>query len=195
MRNPTPQAFTLVEAVLIVSILSVIGLALFHSFSDGIKIWERSRQFFAEEDVAIFFDKIEHDLKNCFFYSQIPFEGKEERLRFATRVKAFQPGEGMGSVEYYFDPFKQNIYRREANYGQALKNYFSKERLLASHLQSVRFFYYSAESHESNFQDQLNDVIPRAILIEVEFLDRRGLRVLKKMINIPLGEQSSAASY
>ena len=186
------KGFTLVEAVLVVSILSVVGIALFHAFSDGMKIWKRTRTFNAGEDIAIFFDKIEVDLKNAFSYPGLSFRGREEYVHFSTRIKLPDPdgggiGEQIGEVEYAFDPAQNTIVRKEAVYGRALENSFSRQRVLAAAIHSLRFSYYYAQEGTPQFKDSADQFLPAAVKVEVELLDEQGTRVLKKFINVPMG--------
>ncbi len=183
------KAFTLIEALLVVSLISLIGLALFHTFSDGMKVWDKSKRLSLEEDIAIFWDKIGYDLQNSFAYSQLPFHGEETRLHFATRVNLLsndnnQSIQQIGQVEYVFDPARQAVYRRQANYGQALKNNFSTERLLVRQVHSLRFLYYYKEGTDFVFRNKIENTIPRAVSVELEYTDSWGQRSLKKLINL-----------
>ena len=193
MKHENKKSFTLIELLLVVSILAMISLALFNTMANGLKIWERSRKFVVQEDVAIFFDKFSQDLRNCFLYSKIPFVGKANRIRFATRVKSLKNLEGdhwaekMGEVEYYFDLTKKNLYLRRASYGQALRGEFDTERSLIKAIESVRFSYYYAQGNEIVLKDEADSLIPRAVGVEVQFWDGHTKQSLRKLINIPQG--------
>ena len=183
------NAYTLIEMLLVVSILSTMGLALFHALSSGLSIWERSRRFVVEEDIAIFFDKIGQDLRNSFPYSKMPFVGKGTLLRFPTRIKfsrAQDPEvqERMGEVEYSFDPIKKSLTRGQLSYGQALRGDAGKERLLLT-LVEVHFVYYFLEGDKAVLKKEIDAAMPRAVAIEVEFLDGRQKRILRKLVNLP----------
>ena len=192
LKNSQQNSYTLIEMLLVVSILSMMGLALFHTLSSGLNIWERSRKFVVEEDIAIFFDKIGQDLRNSFYYSKMPFVGKGTLIRFPTRIKILRAQgeeilEGMGEVEYYFDLNKKSLYRRQLSYGQALRGDSGKERLLLSSVEAVHFGYYFLEGEESVFKKEIDTRIPRGVAIEVQFLDGREKRSLRKLINLPQG--------
>ncbi len=192
MRNSiqTKASFTLVEALLVVSMLSLVSLALFHTFINGLKIWDRSRQFVVEEDVAIFFDKAGEDLRNAVTYSQIPFNGKESSVSFPSRVKILDPVRNrislkIGLVEYRFDTAKKIIVRRQADYGEALNASPGAERVLVRGVQAIKFSYYVLDG--TQFVEEVkSEKLPAALSIEVEFKDRRGTRFMKKMINLPI---------
>lgn len=193
------NSYTLIEMLLVVSILSMMGLALFHALSSGLNIWERSRRFVIEEDIAIFFDKIGQDLRNSFFYSKMPFAGKSTLLRFPTRLKFPRAQdeelqEGLGEVEYYFDSTRKSLLRRQLSYGQALyrdgtgqalRGDAGKERIMLRSVESVHFVYYFLEGNEVVSKKEIEDAMPRAVAIAVEFQDGQRKRSLHKLINLP----------
>lgn len=200
LKKPIKQnSYTLIEMLLVVSILSMVSLILFHTLCSGLNIWERSRKFIVEEDIAIFFDKIGQDLRNSFIFSKISFVGKETLVRFPTRIKIARPQdkevlEQIGEVEYYFGPDKKSLFRRQLSYGQALnhdgteqalRGDAGKERLLLSSVESVRFVYYFLEGNGAILKKETDAARPRGVTVEVEFLDGRRKRSLRKLINLP----------
>src|SRR3989338_2632588 len=65
------KSFTLIEMLLVTSLMAMIGLAVYHSLVNGMKIWDASTRYTAEEDVALFFDKISQDIRSATNYSLI----------------------------------------------------------------------------------------------------------------------------
>lgn len=186
MKNPQ-RGFTLIEMLLVVSILSVLSLAMFHTFANGIKIWERSRHAVVEEDIAIFFDKISSDLRNSYFFSLIPFKGRDTTLRFATRIrsKRFPNETTLGEVEYYFKPEKNEIIRKELNYGQSLERRAGSERTLVRSIKGLNFSYFYRDGNTMAVQTQVDTIIPAGVAVEVDVQESGGQRKLRKLILIP----------
>ncbi len=192
---------TLVEMLLVVSLMSVLALTLYQCLMYGLKIWERSQKLSMEEDIALFLDKIDRDLTNSFSYSLFKFEGRENRVLFPTmirtlddrtdRIKEPEYIDQLGQVEYYFNKPRKALYRRQANFGQALDGKFDKEYKLMEGVQSVNFFYYSAFAEGPGQDVEISpfaETIPLAIRIDIEFADEVGQkRRLSKLINIPVG--------
>ena len=183
------NSYTLIEMLLVVSILAMMSLSLFHALSSGLSIWERSTGFVVEEDIAIFLDKIGEDLRNSFPYSKMPFVGKGTLLRFPTRIRTFRAQdqeilERMGEVEYYYDLEKKSLFRRQLSYGQALRGDAGKERLVLSAV-LVHFAYYFLDGNEAVLKEGIDTAMPRAVAIEVDFLDGRQKRSFRKLINLP----------
>lgn len=191
------SAMTLVEILIVSSIISVVSVALFSLLSHGLKVWERSRQMVIEQDIALFFDRISLDLHNACYYSMIRPEGNEYRFSFPAVISVApdaQSGHSSGSyidqigrVEYYFDPIKDVLFRRAANYGQSLKGDFSAPQKMVYPLDNVKFSYYYLSGKEELYASDVLDVFPAVIEITIEFADRKGKRVLQKFVDLPIG--------
>ena len=148
---PKKVGFTLVESLLVISLLSVIAVAVYQSLVAGLKIQERYR-FFKEGEILLLFEKVDQELGSAMPYSKIPFEGALTRVSFPVVAKvpvdkakkrpAGSWEEQIGRVEYFFDREKHGLYRRQANYSQALQNSYGQAQLLAGNLKSVEFHYY-----------------------------------------------------
>ena len=196
MHKNKQSGFTLIEALLVVSMIAMIGLTLYSTFSNGVKLWQRGQQFVAEEDISIFFDKIGGELRNTFEYSLIGFKGREKAISFPTFVhaplyssakdKGFYVDQ-IGRVEYYFDSSKKKLFRRQADYGQALSGDSDAERPLLNNIESVQFNYFfvnrvAGRPERTTFMDE----IPVMVRIDVEFVDEKGQkRTLNKIVALP----------
>jgi len=189
-------AMTLMEVLIVVSLVSAVCLAIYSSLANGIKVWERSQKLIIEEDIAIFFEKINRDLQNVYQYSLIDFKGNNRNFSFPTMIK-FLPDkrsqfndqqfiEQMGKVEYYFDGISRNLYKRQASYGQALNQKFGDPRVIISNIDDIIFKYVYVTEAGEFFSDQILEVLPMGVVVEVHFLDDEEKRVLRKIMDIPV---------
>jgi prepilin-type N-terminal cleavage/methylation domain-containing protein len=190
------SAFTLVEMLLAVSILAAVTVSLYQALSHGLRVWERSRQLSVEEDVMIFFDKLATDLRNSFDFSLFDFEGGSGRIVFST-VISVPMGKGaeetvffadqIGRVEYGLDSMSNAIYRRQANYGQAIKGGFGAVKILARPVKSITFQYFKRGQNALSLQKLDRKKLPDAVEVSVEYKDSRGnLQVMTRLINLPI---------
>lgn len=195
-RKIKKNGFTLIEILLVISLVSLISAALYNALSNGLKIWERSKYLYKEEDVAIFFEKITHELKSAVIYSKLKFEGTQNKISFPAIVKVY-PDKKMnvdqdvqidqiGRVEYYFDYIDKSIYRRQAGYGQALSGVFDEPILQVKAIKDFKFNYLYLNDDGEQFSESVLEVEPYAIEIEVIFEDKFGERVLNKFVNLPI---------
>ena len=196
IRKGAQFGFTLVETLLVVSMIAMIGLTLYATLSSGVKLWQRGQQFVAEEDISIFFDKIGGELRNSFEYSLIQFKGREKEISFPTLVRAplysTKKDKGfyadqIGRVEYYFDSSKKQLFRRQADYGQALAGDFDRERPLLNNIESVQFNYFYLDFVAGRPErTTVMDAIQIMVRIDVEFVDEKGQkRILNKIVALP----------
>jgi prepilin-type N-terminal cleavage/methylation domain-containing protein len=192
------RAFTLIEMLIVASLLSVTGLAVYHAIANGMRVWEYSRRYSSQEDIAIFFEKITADLQNVYQSSLISFDGKAQNIFIPTivRMPADQgsPDKGqmieqMGAAEYYLQAGKRTIYRRQNNYSQALKNKKNiQARALSDSVTRLHFSYFVVEDGELKLKKKLSDEIPASVQIEIDFVEVGGnVRHLQRMINLPSG--------
>jgi hypothetical protein len=194
-RNKT--GLTLIEILLAVTLSTLAGVCVYHSLSTGINVWKRSQQLDVEEDIVILFEKLSADLYNSFLFTQIKFEGNEFRVAFPTMVYTAadkrlnlaedQYVDQIGKVEYFYDIGQDKIFRRDANYSQAVQERYNEPRLMASSVSNVRFRYYFMTDTGELSSTEILDVLPTGIEIEVEFSDQKGKRSMKKFIAIPVG--------
>ena len=192
------RAFTLIEILLVLSLLSMISIAVFRTLANGLKIWDKRSKSAMQEDVLIFFEKINVDLQNTVTYSKIPFEGKRQRISFASVIKIpvderirsekDEYTDQIGRVEYDFDKSQKALYRRQANYSQALKNKFGPKRLLVQGLSSVEFVYgYKKGNSYFLFEEAQEGGIPAMIRVKLHFLDGHEEKDTMRFMVIPVG--------
>lgn len=194
----TKSGFTFIEVLLVASLFSLIGVALYSTFSSALKIWDRSQRVVMEEDVTLFFDRIGEDLRNTFYHSRIHFLGKETRMSFATTVSTVADPHSsrreeelidqIGRVEYYFDLTDKGLYRRQANYAQALREQYQEPRLMVAGIRDLKFRYYFVGESDLLLHQFVEQVIPISVEVVVVFEDESGQRhEMRRFISIPVG--------
>ena len=200
MRRPSLQlkkAMTLAEILIVVSLISIVSIAIYNALVNGLKVWDRSRTLLQEEDVAVFFEKISEDLRNSFTYSLIPVQGNEFRFTFPTRVRTTvdqrrrgqdeEYADEIGQVEYYYDLQTDTLFKRSAVYGQAVNYQFGEPKKILTSISDFRFQYiYLTEKEALNSSDVL-DILPSSVEITVKFVERGKERILTKIVDLPLG--------
>lgn len=185
------KGLTLLEILIVVSFIGMLSLAIYTTLSNGLKVWQKSQELIVEEEMAIFFDRIAQDLHNTFDFSQIPFEGTEYTMSFASFVSVVSEEDGnhidqIGRVEYYYDFLEDGLFVRKANYSQAVDNRFGKPRLLISDVSRVRFYYYYRTQDGQVRMDHALDVKPSGVEIELQFNNEGVTKTMTKFISIPI---------
>ncbi len=190
---------TLIEVLITVSLISLLSLVLYTSLVNGMKVWKKSQELVAEEDIVIFFDKIGADLRNVVSYEGLSCLGTETSFAFPALVSVLaDPNSGfrqdeyvdqIGTVKYFFDKETGSLYREVANYSLALKGDFLSKRKIAGNITDFRLQYFSIEKNKEVKSKEIEEIIPYAVKIEVQFTDGKQPKVLNKYISIPLGHR------
>lgn len=188
---------TFVEMLIVVSIFALVSVSLYSALANGIRVWDKSKRIVVEEDLAIFFDKISQDLHNVMLYSDIRYSGSMSRFAFPTLItteadrRSSERDAGyvrqIGKVEYYYDPTKDSVVRRESNFSQALAENYGKQEYLAKSIERIHFQYYYLTDTGPIYSEQILDGFPSGVEVKIEFRDDLGKREMKKFIEVPVG--------
>lgn len=192
------KTFTLLEVLITATLFVVVGLAVYATINNGIKIWHRLNKTYIEEDINIFFQKVSADLRNSFIYKGIDFLGKEDSLKFTTLVTSRSGISGLkmgpGEVIYYFNPKERKIIKEKRNLSDIYKQRQGFTQELLKNVESFRFeyYYYDSLSKEYFWIDEwLKEYLPLAVRIRLELVHEQSPYEFTKTINIPLGEQEN----
>ena len=191
------QGMTLMEILLVISLISMVSIAIYNALSNGIKVFQRNQQLVVEEDIVLFMDKLSRDLNRSMMFARIPFQGGEFQFSFPTIIKTkadrrsgLDPEmiiEQLGKVNYYYDVSENTIYRQQANYSQAIQEQFDDGHLLVENVERLKFRYFYYTENEEIYAQEILDVIPSGVEVEIEFFDQKGIRSFKKFIPIRIG--------
>ncbi len=196
-RIHNKYAMTFIEVLIVTALVSVVSLALYHGFSNGLKVWKRSQQVVVEENIIIFFEKITKDLQNAYKFSTITFQGNRSKFSFPVILpvkisstlsnKESVYAQQLARVEYYYDYNKETIFRREGNYGQALKDQYFEPRKVVEGVDGLMFKYYYMTDNDEIYSEDILETIPSKIAVTIEFIDNGYRRAMTKYIPVPIG--------
>ena len=197
----TDKGFTLIETILAVAIISVIALAVYSTFNQGIRLWQRLTQRTPVSELNIVFEKISSDLRNSFKFSGINFVGGEDNIAFATVILTANKDEEnvltVGEVGYFFDVRTGSLNRQQRNYNQVCQNKPTLLRQMLNNVKSLSFQYYcynlAQETYIWKNNWQAGEVeeersIPLAVRMRLEFDDNTKEERIIRTIAIPVGE-------
>jgi len=195
-RSSYNPGFTLLEVLITATLFVVVGMAVYATINNGIKIWHRLNKTYIEEDINIFFQKASADLRNSFIYKGIDFSGREDSLRFATLVTSVSsiPGlrTGPGEVIYYFNPKERKVIKEKRNLSDIYKQRRGFTQELLKDVESFRleYYYYDCLSKEFFWIDEwAEEYLPLAVRIHLELIHEESPYEFTKTINVPLGQR------
>ena len=182
--------FTLIELLIASAILCIISLAIYATFNNGIKIWQKINRDIPEENLDIFFERFSSDLRNTFRFTDIDFSGEEYRVGFPTLINSPRLNKrSVGQVVYFYDPATEVVNREERDFSQVYSGESGVVKQSLKNVESLKFqyYFYHSEEKEYTWQDEwLEEARPLAVRIELEF--DNGTQVVKftKTVGIPV---------
>lgn len=183
------NAFTLIEMLIVTAMLSIVSLAVYATFNNGIKIWQKINQEIPAEDMDIFFEKFTSDLKNSLKISSIDFYGQEDRFELPTLVNSRKLGITVGRVRYRFDYAKGEITRQKMDYSDIYNGGMGIEEALLRNVKSLKFQYYIYDSEKQKYlwqDEQIKQGLPLALRIELELKNNDQTNKFTKTVSIPV---------
>ena len=173
-------AFTLIEILIVVSLLTMTSLAVMTSFLQGIKIFNRFNDSQDGLEKAFLIEKLTHDVKNSANDPKVPWVVSTDSLSFASVSTVSSKEEDAAGVlpariRYYFDPEKKAVIRTEVSF--PFDRASAQSEVLAESIQSLKF----------NILRDNEEKPPSRVTVTLEYGDAPDMRILKKDILVPIG--------
>lgn len=200
IRRSREKGFTLLEIVLVVSLSAVISYGIYKTFLSGINLWDWLKDYKRNGEVALLFDRIEHDLQNGFNLQTIDFKGSSTSISFyehntdilvipADDLKdsAYTKDDAFRRIEYIYSSDKDEIKRKVFRYGSTLEY---SSRVLLTDVKSARFKFYLPDPVKGEFIsfDVWEGKIPGIIELKVSVLDESDkMKVSEKIFEASSG--------
>ena len=198
------KAFTLVEILVSVGIVSLVAVALYSFFANGVNAWRRgSENKVYERNIRLTSEKLTKELRNVFEFSMIPFEGTEDLVMFAALIPAVLDDEEdiaqdysqVGRITYFFDKSKDALSKEVKPFSETLdEEEIGESKILIQDVSELKISYCYLDSASGTYkwkddwktEDQ--DSIPQALNIEITFKSPAGKKgAFNKVIFIPIG--------
>lgn len=190
MKIKTAFGFTLIEVLVVTVILAVISLAIFSTFSNGIKIYTRINSQDTLADAVIFCDRFGQDLRNSMNFTRINFIGNTEDLEFASLLNSPRMKvRSVGPVRYAWDSSAEKIRRFTGDYSGVYNQEELSSRQSLDKVKSCQFRYYYFDNQTDSFiwaGEWKKDGLPAAVRMELELENRPGSKLIRTF-NIPVG--------
>jgi hypothetical protein len=180
MVKATRKSLTLMEILITTAILSLVGVAIYSTFANGLAIWKRANIINrGGNNLRLALEKINSEIRNTYNFSQIPFEGKREFISFPALIQGekdlrYRPGQ----ISYIFDPGEGALFKEKKSYSQIYQDKPVKRELAIEGLKDIifSFCYLDSVSETYRWKDDWNpeeqDSLPKAV--KIEFILEKG---------------------
>jgi prepilin-type N-terminal cleavage/methylation domain-containing protein len=189
------KGFTLLEMLIVMVLVSLVGLVIFSTLNNGIKIWQRLNQIVEQEDINIFFERLTQEMCNTFEFALIGFRGARDKFTFAALVTSKNLGcvqtGTVGEIVYVYDESSKRLTKEERDYSQIYKGDSGRKRHLLENIDSLKFSYYFYDSTTEEFiwlDEWEEEDLPLAIRVELELYDGQKSKAITRTIDIPISQ-------
>ena len=193
--NNIKRGFTLVELLIVTVIMAIISLAIFSTFSSGLKIYNRMNSEFTLEDAVIFCDRMGQDLRNSLNFTGIKFTGKDDEFEFASIFYSSRMRKRtVGRVKYIFDSSAEKIERHADDYSFIYNQEEPAGRQSLDKIKSCVFAYYFFDSQEKEFvwlPDWNKEGLPLAVRMELAIGENPEVKFIRTF-GVPIGKARNA---
>ncbi len=190
MKDKTSYGFTLVEVMIVTIILAIISLAIFSTFANGIKIYNRINSEVTLADVVIFCDRFGLDLSNSINFTLIKFIGKPEELEFASILNSPRMQKrSISRVKYVWDGSSEKIKRFTSDYSGVYNQEEASVRQSLDKIKSCvfRYYYFDNQTRDFTWAEEWNkEFLPAAVRMELELKNKSETKI-NRTFNIPIG--------
>ncbi|WP_031514909.1 PilW family protein [Desulfofalx alkaliphila] len=131
LRGRNQQGYTLLELMLVITLLSIIMTAVFKFMLQGSAMWwQGQRQIDVQENLSIALDKISRELRNC------------DKLLFVNSTAGFQPDLDSQILCFYFDYKTVSYYVDDK---KQLCRTFGSGLPVSSHVKELKLEYFNSD--------------------------------------------------
>ncbi len=186
--------FSLLELLLVMTLVPIVFFAVYANFSTGIRLWQRLQVDTPEEDVLIFTQKARRDFENVMRYSPIPFEGEKNEATFPTGIEsgpALGGHRAMGEVRYFYEENAKAIFRETKNISQAYRQSEGTKDRILKNVSAFSIGYLTFDKLENayvwneNFRPSKQGELPVAIRLSYSLSEKN--ENVEQVFFIPVG--------
>lgn len=197
-------AFTFVELLVSVTIVSFVGIAVYSALANGIAVWRRvNKDNSYTQNVRLTAEKMAGELRNVLQFSDIAFEGTEDSIKFCTLLlTTSQEAEDeaerhyeLGRVTYFYNEEKNALSKQQLLYPLIYQEQgeFDQSKILIGNLKKLEFSYcyldYTTGTYQwkKDWKEKEQNTFPQAVKIKMSFQEGFQQKEFEQTIFIPIG--------
>lgn len=189
-RKYMSKGVTLIEILLVTSLMILVGMAVYGVFSLGVAVYKRAEIDKPRNEMMIFSERLADDIRNIMLSPEKDFIGTSNRLIFHIHrtkylISKLDTGEEdpILRVEYVYEASNNSVVRRSYKYGAA-KPYSSVTLLKGTG--TVKFSYVKAEDRSSIVEFlEKTEIIPRSLKVEIVEKTQNSF-IFSRILDIPI---------
>ena len=194
-RRNTHHAFTLVELLISVAIVSLVGVAIYSVFANGVNAWRKGTENKSyARNIRLSSEKLGRELRNAFKFSEIAFEGTDDSIQFAGLIsvqseydedeeEGEEKGEQfryeLGRIAYFYDRKEDALCKEEKTFPQTVaQEEIEDGEVVIANVREIEFSYCYLDNATGSYEwkddwdKEEQDTIPLAVKLEMTFKNK-----------------------
>ena len=164
------KGFTLVEVFLAATLVGMILLTIFSTYSSGFKIWKATHSISSEtkRKFSISMERMDREISGYIRdFEDIIFIGEKDNIVFP-----YVDGNEIVEVTYFFDKGDDTLWRKTMKFTESLKDKINKDITKLFEADKVEFSYlfYDERERSASWEDSFSEedlAIPDAIRLDI----------------------------
>jgi prepilin-type N-terminal cleavage/methylation domain-containing protein len=195
------RGLTLMEVMVTVSLVALIGMTVFSTLNNGLKLWQVVNVVSPDGDVAIFFEKVTQEFENVFVLDRASFQGDNATVTFPTSLKGLRRSGtwSMGAIRYAFDQRAQVLTRTELTISDIFQDRVPSCAVVFDHVDQAVFSYYYFDTASKEYAWSLRwppelsegavlPLWPLAVKLTFQWLQKGHVYDFENIFPIPLAQ-------
>ncbi len=180
-KTKSSSGFTLVELLVVCTILAIVISAIAACLAGGIRVWDSARSFHVgESDTMLAMEYMRRDLGATFSFPGIPLTVKQREMSFPGIVHEDPEGKGkLGTIAYAFRSSDGALERRTAVYPDGQP----RIEVLLSDAREVSF----QAGFAQNMDSLVSTGLPARVDIEIVIIEYDTPMTLTRNVALPAG--------
>ena len=155
MKSKDYQGFTLLELLIAVTIFSIVSIAIYSSFSVGIRAWRKAEESYkVRQEARHALEDIGYELRTAVNFTPVPFEGSSDCVSFSRVLKSSNKySEGIFKITYTFDAEAKSLYYILQTYQESVQEESGIKSILTSGISGFQLKYAYLDGEEVIWRD------------------------------------------
>jgi len=155
LKSKDYQGFTLLELLIAVTIFSIVSIAIYSSFSVGIRAWRKAEESYkVRQEARHALEDIGYELRTAVNFTPVPFEGSSDCVSFSRVLKSSNKySEGIFKITYTFDAQAKSLYYILQTYEETVKEEEGTKSILTSGISGFQLKYAYLDGDEVIWMD------------------------------------------
>lgn len=175
--------FTFLELLVGVMIFSMLSVAVYSSFSIGVRAWRKGEEEYrSRQEIRYLVNTLSRELRGAIRSSVIKFSGGNGLVTFC------RASNGIYRVTYFYDPESRTVYKATRTYSENDKGEAGTISKVASNLSEFSIAFAYKEDGKVVWQgswDEENDAVPYGV--KISFRPSAGEKQYLLTVPIPTG--------